>query len=119
VSTPVLSELREQRPSRWGHAARSDRQRCERCDVVSEWFVRARSGARWGADDIDMVIDRAGFLVGGHTRTFDERAATREACGQVFFNAILEMVRRAVAVMSWRPSEPIQALRRHAGCSSC
>jgi deoxyribose-phosphate aldolase len=43
-----------------------------------------------GADEIDMVIDRAAFLAGEHGRVFDEIAATKEACGPAHLKVILE-----------------------------
>ena len=44
----------------------------------------------YGADEIDMVIDRGAFLSGDHARVFDEIAATREACGPARLKVILE-----------------------------
>src|ERR1700758_3229420 len=41
----------------------------------------ARSAARDGADEIDMVIDRGQFLAGNHGRVFDEIGGVKEACG--------------------------------------
>ncbi len=49
-----------------------------------------RAAAREGADEIDMVIDRGVFLAGHHDRTFDEIAATKEACGAAHLKVILE-----------------------------
>lgn len=43
-----------------------------------------------GADEIDMVIDRAAFLAGDHAKVFDEIAATKEACGLAHLKVILE-----------------------------
>jgi deoxyribose-phosphate aldolase len=43
-----------------------------------------------GADEIDMVINRARFLGGEYERVFDEIAATREACGAAHLKVILE-----------------------------
>lgn len=43
-----------------------------------------------GADEIDMVMNRAAFLAGEHGRVFDEIAATREACGPAHLKVILE-----------------------------
>src|SRR5206468_7198198 len=45
---------------------------------------------RGGADESDMVINRAGFLAGEYERVFDEIAATREACGTAHLKVILE-----------------------------
>jgi deoxyribose-phosphate aldolase len=43
-----------------------------------------------GADEIDMVIDRGTFLMGGHAVVFDEIAAVKEACGAALLKVILE-----------------------------
>jgi deoxyribose-phosphate aldolase len=49
-----------------------------------------RGAVRDGADEIDMVINRARFLGGEYERVFDEIAATREACGVAHLKVILE-----------------------------
>jgi deoxyribose-phosphate aldolase len=49
-----------------------------------------RGAVRDGADEIDMVINRARFLTGEYERIFDEIAATREACGAAHLKVILE-----------------------------
>jgi deoxyribose-phosphate aldolase len=49
-----------------------------------------RGAVRDGADEIDMVINRAGFLAGEYERVFDEIAVTREACGTAHLKVILE-----------------------------
>ncbi|MDI1476181.1 deoxyribose-phosphate aldolase [Polyangium sp. y55x31] len=49
-----------------------------------------RRAVAWGADEIDMVIDRGALLAGEKTRIFDEIAATKEACGQAHLKVILE-----------------------------
>ena len=43
-----------------------------------------------GADEIDMVINRGMFLMGGHAVVFDEIAAVKEACGPAHLKVILE-----------------------------
>ena len=43
-----------------------------------------------GADEIDMVIDRGTFLMGGHAVVFDEISAVKEACGPAHLKVILE-----------------------------
>jgi deoxyribose-phosphate aldolase len=49
---------------------------------------------RWavseGASEIDMVISRGEFLRGNHALTFDEIAATKEACGAAHLKVIFE-----------------------------
>jgi deoxyribose-phosphate aldolase len=49
-----------------------------------------RGAVRDGADEIDMVINRARFLAGEYERVFDEIAATREACGVAHLKVILD-----------------------------
>ncbi len=49
-----------------------------------------RRAVGWGADEIDMVIDRGGLLAGEKTRVFDEIAAVKEACGEAHLKVILE-----------------------------
>jgi deoxyribose-phosphate aldolase len=49
-----------------------------------------RGAVRDGADEIDIVINRARFLTGDYERLFDEIAATREACGTAHLKVILE-----------------------------
>lgn len=43
-----------------------------------------------GADEIDMVISRGRFLAGDYHFTYDEVAATKEACGAAHLKVILE-----------------------------
>ena len=49
-----------------------------------------RMAVEFGADEIDMVIDRGAFLAGEHARVADEIAATKEACGIAHLKVILE-----------------------------
>jgi deoxyribose-phosphate aldolase len=49
-----------------------------------------RRAVAWGADEIDMVIDRGAMLAGEHNAVFDEIAATKEACGPAHLKVILE-----------------------------
>jgi deoxyribose-phosphate aldolase len=49
-----------------------------------------RRAVEWGADEIDMVIDRGAMLSGEHAQVFDEIAATKEACGAAHLKVILE-----------------------------
>jgi len=49
-----------------------------------------RRAVEWGADEIDMVIDRGAMLAGEKTRVFDEIAAVKEACGHAHLKVILE-----------------------------
>ena len=49
-----------------------------------------RAALRDGADEIDMVINRANFLAGEYERVFDQIATTKEACGRAHLKVILE-----------------------------
>jgi deoxyribose-phosphate aldolase len=49
-----------------------------------------RCALRAGADEIDMVIDRAAFLRGEHAKVHDEIAAVKQLCGGVHLKVILE-----------------------------
>jgi deoxyribose-phosphate aldolase len=49
-----------------------------------------RRAVDFGADEIDMVIDRAALLIGDYAKVYDEVAATKEACGAAHLKVILE-----------------------------
>ncbi len=49
-----------------------------------------RRAVEFGADEIDMVIDRGAMLAGDYRKVFDEIAATKEACGRAHLKVILE-----------------------------
>ena len=49
-----------------------------------------RRAVGFGADEIDMVIDRGAMLSGDYAKVFDEIAATKEACGHAHLKVILE-----------------------------
>lgn len=49
-----------------------------------------RRAVEFGADEIDMVIDRGAMLSGDYKKVFDEIAATKEACGPAHLKVILE-----------------------------
>ncbi len=49
-----------------------------------------RRAVEFGADEIDMVIDRGAMLSGEHNQVFDEIVATKEACGPAHLKVILE-----------------------------
>ena len=49
-----------------------------------------RRAVDFGADEIDMVIDRGAMLTGDYAKVFDEIAATKEACGAAHLKVILE-----------------------------
>jgi deoxyribose-phosphate aldolase len=45
----------------------------------------------FGADEIDMVIDRGAFLAGRYALVFDEIVKVKEACGDAHLKVILEV----------------------------
>ena len=49
-----------------------------------------RRAVEFGADEIDMVIDRGAMLSGDYAKVYDEIAATKEACGPAHLKVILE-----------------------------
>ena len=49
-----------------------------------------RRAVEFGADEIDIVIDRGAMLAGDYAKVFDEIAATKEACGAAHLKVILE-----------------------------
>ena len=49
-----------------------------------------RRAVDFGADEIDMVIDRGAMLAGDYRKVFDEIAATKDACGPAHLKVILE-----------------------------
>lgn len=49
-----------------------------------------RRAVEFGADEIDMVIDRGALLAGDYAKVFDEIAKTKEACGAAHLKVILE-----------------------------
>src|SRR5947208_16458603 len=44
----------------------------------------------FGADEIDMVIDRGAFLSGRYAKVYDEIVRVKEACGEAHLKVILE-----------------------------
>jgi deoxyribose-phosphate aldolase len=45
----------------------------------------------FGADEIDMVIDRGAFLSGRYAQVYDEVCRVKEACGEAHLKVILEV----------------------------
>ena len=98
-SPPVRRRLRlsEPRHDREEGARGLDGEGRERRDGVPERAVAARvklddvrRAVEFGADEIDMVIDRGAMLAGDYRKVFDEIAATKEACGEAHLKVILE-----------------------------
>src|SRR5215211_3093608 len=53
-------------------------------------IAEVREAVAAGADEIDMVIDRAAFLSGDYASVFDEIVDVKEACGEAHLKVILE-----------------------------
>ncbi|HEY0444489.1 MAG TPA: deoxyribose-phosphate aldolase [Candidatus Limnocylindrales bacterium] len=53
-------------------------------------IAETRQAVHAGADEIDMVIDRAAFLSGDYQTVFDEIIEVKEACGDAHLKVILE-----------------------------
>jgi deoxyribose-phosphate aldolase len=53
-------------------------------------IAEVREAIAAGADEIDMVIDRAAFLSGEYASVFDEIVEVKEACGETHLKVILE-----------------------------
>ena len=49
-----------------------------------------RAAVEYGADEVDMVIDRGAFLAGRYGRVYDEIAEVKQACGEAELKVILE-----------------------------
>jgi len=49
-----------------------------------------RRAVDYGADEIDIVLNRSAFLAGDYARSFDEIAAEKHACGEAHCKVILE-----------------------------
>lgn len=58
--------------------------------TLAERLEEVKRAVGDGADEIDMVIRRGDFLAGEYQKTFDEVAATRQACGDAHLKVILE-----------------------------
>jgi len=57
---------------------------------LSVKLADTRKAVEFGADEIDMVIDRGAFLCGEYAKVSDEIAATKEASGAAHLKVILE-----------------------------
>src|ERR687894_1614670 len=49
-----------------------------------------REAVEFGADEVDMVIDRGAFLSGRYAKVYDEIVQVKEACGGAHLKVILE-----------------------------
>ena len=57
---------------------------------LQERLDEIRQAVRWGADEIDIVLNRSAFLAGRYHQVYDEIAASKEACGTAHLKVILE-----------------------------
>jgi deoxyribose-phosphate aldolase len=57
---------------------------------LEERLDEIRQVVRWGADEIDIVLNRSAFLAGRYAQTYDEVAASKDACGTAHLKVILE-----------------------------
>ena len=69
-------------------------------------IAEVREAIEAGADEIDMVIDRAAFLVGDYAAVFDEVVDVKEACGETHLER-----------SSSRPASPRDARQTSDGAS--
>jgi deoxyribose-phosphate aldolase len=53
--------------------------------------AEVRDVVEMGADEVDMVIDRAAFLSGRYAKVYDEVVKVKEACGDAHLKVILEV----------------------------
>jgi deoxyribose-phosphate aldolase len=54
-------------------------------------LAEVRAVVEMGADEVDMVIDRAAFLAGRYAKVYDEIVQVKEACGDAHLKVILEV----------------------------
>ncbi len=53
-------------------------------------IAEVRAVVEFGADEVDMVIDRGAFLSGRYAKVYDEIVQVKEACGEAHLKVILE-----------------------------
>jgi deoxyribose-phosphate aldolase len=58
---------------------------------LQERLDEIQQAVRWGADEIDIVLNRSAFLAGRYHQAFDEVAQSKEACGPALLKVILEV----------------------------
>jgi deoxyribose-phosphate aldolase len=57
---------------------------------VDERLDEIRQAVRWGADEIDIVLNRSAFLAGRYHQAYEEIARSKEAAGSAHLKVILE-----------------------------
>jgi deoxyribose-phosphate aldolase len=58
---------------------------------LKERLAEIRDAVEFGADEIDIVLNRSAFLSGRYRQAFEEIAASKEACGEAHLKTILEV----------------------------
>ncbi|HYZ11855.1 MAG TPA: deoxyribose-phosphate aldolase [Actinomycetota bacterium] len=58
---------------------------------LEERLDEIRQAVRWGADEIDIVLNRSAFLSGRYHQAFEEVVRSKEACGSAHLKVILEI----------------------------
>jgi deoxyribose-phosphate aldolase len=57
---------------------------------LDERLDEIRQAVRWGADEIDIVLNRSAFLAGRYHQAYEEIALSKEASGSAHLKVILE-----------------------------
>jgi len=57
---------------------------------LDQRLAEIRQAVAWGAQEIDIVLNRAAFLSGRYAEAYGEIAASRDACGGAHLKVILE-----------------------------
>ncbi|MGH2662749.1 MAG: deoxyribose-phosphate aldolase [Actinomycetota bacterium] len=57
---------------------------------LGERLDEIRQAVRWGADEIDIVLNRSAFLAGRYAQAYEEVALSKEASGTAHLKVILE-----------------------------
>ncbi|MGH2546335.1 MAG: deoxyribose-phosphate aldolase [Actinomycetota bacterium] len=58
---------------------------------LQERLDEIRQAVRWGADEIDIVLNRSAFLSGRYHQAYEEVALSKKACGTAHLKVILEI----------------------------
>jgi deoxyribose-phosphate aldolase len=57
---------------------------------LEERLDEIRRAVQWGADEIDIVLNRSAFLSGRYPQAYEEVALSKDACGNAHLKVILE-----------------------------
>jgi deoxyribose-phosphate aldolase len=58
---------------------------------LEERLDEIRRAVQWGADEIDIVLNRSAFLAGRYHQAYEEVALSKEACASAHLKVILEV----------------------------